>query len=183
MNKILGVIVLSLMVFMPIMACKSLSFDGTPPVQGTELVVTTQDQLVEMPLPSPEVTVVNPEIVPDEVESALGANTTNPVVVTLKRNVQPTSTKSIPLEGVDLSTEEGWLDFLGNPAIGGILRGLLGGIEGVAPILIGLEGILTLLSSRKRQHYAQAAKSMVQLKPGEAVKSVTKALGALHTES
>lgn len=183
MNKVLGTFVLSLMVFMPIMACKSLSFDGTPPEPGTELVVTTRDQLIELPLPSPEVTVVSTEIVPDEVEEALGATELNPVVITLKRNVAPTSTKTIPLEGVDLSTESGWLDFLGNPAVGGVLRGLLGGIEGAAPWLLGAEGLLALFSARKRQHYAAAGKALVHLNPKEAVIATTKALGAMHTEA
>lgn len=181
-DKILTGLVAGLLIFMPIMACKSLSLDGTPPPPGYELVLTTQSEL--LPLVSPdEVVILDEPLVPDKVEEALGATATNLVVITPSKNVQPESTTAIPIEGVDLGSEDGWLDFLTNPGVHSILTGLLTGVEGAAPFLLGIEGLLAIFSSRKRQHYASAAKNLATFKPGEAVKSAVKALGAMHTEA
>ena len=181
-DRLLTVLVTGLLVFMPIMACKSLSPDGTPPPPGYELVLTTQSELLET-APTTEVVLLEESLVPDKIEEALGASETNKVVITPKKNVNPESTMAVPVEGTDLTSEEGWLDFLTDPSVNALLHGLLNGVEGAAPWLLGIEGLLAVFSSRKRKHYASAAKSLATFKPREAVISATKALGAMHTEA
>ena len=183
MNKFLNFIVVCLMVFMPIMACKSLSFDGSEPTPGSELVVTTIQELTSVTLPQSEMTIVDLTIVPDEVEVALGANEFNPIIITTRQNVREDSTKVLPIEGVHLDTQEGWVDWLGHPAVIGIVGSLLAGLGAASPWVLGLEALLSVFSKRKREHYGNAVKSLAHLNAGEAVKSAVKALGAMHSDA
>lgn len=181
-NKILGAIVLFLVILLPITACKSIWFDGETPPAGYELVVTTESELAG-PIPQDEIGYVPYEIIPDDIEEALKVTPDNEVIITARKNVKADSKLYVPFEGVDLREKEGWWSFITNPGVMGVAKALLAGVEGAAPWLVGLEALLVMFSQRKRQHYGQAAKSLVHLKPKEALISATKALGAMHTES
>jgi hypothetical protein len=180
-NKILSAIVLFLVILLPITACKSIWFNGETPPAGYELVVTTESELVGS-IPQDEIGYIPLEIVPDDIEQALFVTPENEVIITARRNIKADSELYVPFEGVDLREKEGWWNLITNPGVMGVLKALLAGVEGAAPWLVGLEALLVMFSQRKRQHYGQAAKSLVQLNPKEALISATKALGAMHTQ-
>lgn len=177
-----NVIVVGLLVLTPILACKSFSPDGTPPPPGQEIVLTTRSEVIAN-TPETELAPISLEIVPDEVEKVLGASEANPVVSTARENVLPTSTKFIQVEGVDLTSEEGWLEWLTTPGVAATLTNILNGIPGAAPYILGLEAILALLFARKRQNYGNAAKSLVTGHVTEALSSAAKGLGVKHTNA
>jgi hypothetical protein len=181
MNRFLGIIVLLLVVILPISACKSLFF-WEPPQEGYQVVVTTESQLTQ-DVPQDQIGYVPLEIVPDEVEMALQVTPENEVIITARKNVKEESTLYVPLEGVNLREKEGWEDFFTDPGVLGVIKTLLVGVEGAAPWLLGIEAILAMFSARKRQHYGQAAKSLIKLQPKEALIAATKALGAMHTDN
>ena len=162
-----------------LLGCATFTHDPVPPEQG--LVITTQSE-VRPDVLGEAIQSLPPEIVPDSVEQSLGASPTNPIVITEKGNLKapPPEPKFIPVENVDLTTSEGWIETLTNPSI---IGSLAGGLGGAAPYLVGVEALLTVFSKRKRQHYVAAAKQAAHLDLAETAKAVVKALGAAHTDT
>ncbi len=181
MNVFSKFLLVGALILTPIVACKT-SFTGEPLPPGQELDITAQDQ-VTPDLDPTLFSVVPFEAVPDEVEVALQSNPTNPVVITAKENLVPNSTRSIPLENVDLLSDEGFAEFMSNPSVMALLTGLLGGIQGAAPYLLGLEVLLGIIFKRKRENYAHAGKSIVKGNLSDSLSSLAKGYGIKHTDA
>lgn len=181
-NWVSNTIIVGLLVLAPIGACKTFSPDGSLPPPGQEVVLTTRAEVVEG-TPEVELTPISLELVPDKVEQAIGASESNPTILTAKENVVPQSTKFIQVEGVDLTTEEGWLEWLTSPGIAATINTLVGGIPGAAPYIVGLEALLALMFSRKRQNYGNATKQLFTGQVTQALSSAAKGLGIKHTDA
>ena len=152
------------------------------------LVLTTQ-QDVKPDAPPELVKLVPPELIPDPVKEGLGITETNKGVITTKDNLRsehiPGKSDSEPryvqLEGLNLSVPTIWSDLFSDETFTGILMGVVKGLGVSSPWLLGLEGLLTLMSARKRMHYGNAAKSLGNLNVADALGNVWKALGSGHT--
>lgn len=143
------------------------------------LNMTTSDYLVDPPgLASPDVMVIPKEVFPPEVASS--EKFKNKEIVIAPDNLVKTGAPKIDFV---IKEEEGGvaLWFL---EVGSFLAGVG---SSFIPQLAILEALLTMLSRRKRQHYADAARAIlptngsVDLK--DALISVLKALGLKHTQS
>lgn len=133
--------------------------------EGT--VFTTQDQLAEG-----EVGVVVPTAdLPDSVKEKVGEDTV--VVIANKSQLK---------DGAAFVAAGGVTD-------GSTFDGAVGAVFGIAkafvPSLVAWEGVLTLFSQRKRQHYVKAVKAIVptdkNVDLGGALASVVSAIGASHS--
>jgi hypothetical protein len=136
-------------------------------VFGEGTVFTTADQVVE----GGEAAVIPFDQLPDSIKEQFPEGTT---LVMTSKDALVDGASFIPAGG-DLD-EGGW---------NGIFQTALGIGTAFLPGLAAWEGVLTLFSQRKRQHYVKAAKSIIptdkNIDIGGMLGSITAALGASHS--
>lgn len=163
--------------------CKFFNKDTQPLPVDQRLVMTTQSE-VEIGTPIEEVLAFPMDSLPEEIIDTLGADESNPVVLTERGNLHlpPPAPKFIPIPE-DLTEETRW-DVITNPSVwGSVLAGLVDKAATFSSWLAVFQGILLLFSNRQRVHYGAAVGQLVKLNPKGAVKNVAKAMGVLHSNS
>lgn len=179
MNKLIGWIVGFVLLFGGLVGCAALGGEVQDP--NDPLGFTTLSNVLPG-TPDEEVGILPYEqITPDVADELRREDGSLPsVVLTNKGNVQD-DTLFFPVEGFDLSTGEGWKEFLGDTGVQGTLFNVAAAF---IPGLAAWEGILTLFSRRKKKHYGNVVKNLGHgtLGVAESLKSLGKAIGGVHTD-
>lgn len=116
------------------------------------------------------VEVVPDSMLPDKVTAIFEGEK---VVLVHKEDLKTPESPHVPVTSDPMESVEGIL-------------GVVGGVLGTYfPALAGLEGILLMLSKRRRKHYGNAVKAALptngSVELGEAIKNLGKAVGVLHS--
>ena len=134
---------------------------------GEGTVFTTADQLVE----GEEGTIIPFDQLPDSVKAKIPEGTS---LVMANRDQLVVDAAFVPAGGE-----------LDQGAIGGMIDAGFGIAKTFIPGLAAWEGVVTLLSRRKRKHYVKAAKALIptdkNMDFGGALAGVTAALGITHS--
>tara|TARA_R110000824_G_scaffold196011_3_gene379011 strand:- start:1337 stop:1891 length:555 start_codon:yes stop_codon:yes gene_type:complete len=162
MKNFITILALTLIMSTGLMSCAALEgFFG----EGT--VFTTSDQLLEG-----EVGAIIPfDQLPDSVKAKIPEGTS--LVMASKEQLK-VDAAFVPAGGE-----------IDGEAVGGIIDSVFGIATAFIPGLAAWEGIVTLFSTRKRKHYANAVKAIVptdkKVDIGGALGSVMSALGVSHS--
>ena len=136
---------------------------------GEGTVFTTADQLVE----GEEGTIIPFDQLPDSVKASIPEGTS---LVMANRDQLVADAAFVPAGGE-----------LDGDAVGGMVDAGFGIASTFIPGLAAWEGVVTLLSRRKRKHYVKAAKALIptdkNMDFGGALAGVTAALGITHSSS
>lgn len=189
-KKLFGIFLVLVFVCGLFVSCGVLKSVYGPSEPQQALILTTQ-QDIRPDTPPELIKLVPPELIPDPVKEGLGVTDTNKAVITTKDNLRSdhipgkldSEPKYVQLDNLNLSVSNIWSDLFNDETFTGILLGVAKGLGVSSPFFLGLEGLLTLMSSRKRMHYGNAAKSIGNLNVADALGSVWKALGSGHSNS
>jgi hypothetical protein len=177
--------------------CGVLGTSNQPVPKEQQLVLTAKSSVRDEPPPLNFYAELPLDVTPNVLREPLGVSPANPPVLVERQDMIPQTTVVDPTTGVvtvvpqyvpieqlltaNTYEDDGWIETIASPEVAGIIGAALGGLGVGLPWIAGFEGVLALLSRRKRGHYANAAKAAVTLHPKDAVTSVVKALGAMHT--